>query len=98
MSGIIEKFEPLLNPRSITFIGASANPEKWGSIILSHIIAGRFRGKVYPINPRGKEILGLKTYPDVEALPEPPDLAIFVIPSYSIPSVLEECAKKGVMA
>jgi len=98
MSEIIEKFEPLFNPRSITFIGASASPEKWGSIILSHIITGHFRGKVYPINPREKEILGLRTYPDVEALPEPTDLAIFVIPSSHILSVLEDCARKGVKA
>ena len=28
MSGIIKKFEPLLNPTSITFIGASANSVK----------------------------------------------------------------------
>jgi acetyltransferase len=98
MSEIAQKFAPLFNPKSLTLIGASANSYKWGSVILSHIIAGHFKGKVYPINPREKEILGLKAYSSVKSLPETPDLAVLVIPSPSVPQVLQECAKKGIKA
>jgi acetyltransferase len=98
MSEIAQKFDPLFNPRSLTLIGASANPYKWGSLILSHIITGHFRGRVYPINPREKEILSLKVYSSVKSLPETPDLAVVVTPPSSVPQVLQECAGKGIKA
>jgi len=98
MSEIAQKFDPLFNPRSLTLIGASANPYKWGAVILSHIITGHFKGKVYPVNLKEKEILGLKAYSSVKALPETPDLAVVVIPPFSVPQVLQECAEKGIKA
>ena len=98
MSEIAQKFDPLFNPRSLTLIGASANPYKWGSVILSHIITGHFKGKVYPVNPREKEILGLKVYSSVKTLPETPDLAVVVTPPSSVPQVLQECGEKGIKA
>lgn len=98
MSEIAQKFELLFNPSSLTLIGVSADPYKWGSVILSHIISGGFKGKIYPVNPGVKEILGLKAYPNVEALPEVPDLAVIVTPPSSVSQVLEECGKVGVRA
>ncbi len=98
MSEIAQKFDSLFNPRSLTLVGASANQYKWGSVILSHIITGHFKGKVYPVNPKEKEILGLKAYSNVKALPETPDLAVVVTPPFSVPQVLQECAEKGIKA
>lgn len=98
MSEIAQKFDSLFNPRSLTLVGASANQYKWGSVILSHIITGHFKGKVYPVNPKEKEILSLKAYSNVKALPETPDLAVVVTPPFSVPQVLQECAEKGIKA
>ena len=98
MSETARKFELLFNPRSLALIGASASPYKWGAVILSHIINGGFKGKIYPVNPREKEIQGLAAYPGVEALPEVPDLAVVVTPPSSVPAVLEDCGRKGIKA
>jgi len=98
MSETGQKFELLFNPRSLALIGASANPYKWGAIILSHIISGGFTGKIYPVNPKEKEIQGLTVYPGVEALPEVPDLAVVVTPPSTVPAVLEDCGRKGIKA
>ena len=57
MSELLERFKPLFYPRSITFVGASNHPMKWGFMVLDNLIKGGYQGKVYPVNPREKEIL-----------------------------------------
>jgi len=91
-----KRLEPLFNPASIAFIGASRDPGKWGFIIMANILSGGYEGRVYPINPREKEILGLQVYPGIEGLPEIPDLAVIVVPPPSVPLVVAECVKKGI--
>ena len=88
----------LFEPSSLAVIGASSNPAKIGHEVLRNIIEGGYRGRIFPVNPRTPEILGLKAYASVEMIPVPVDLAIVAIPSAFVPSVMEECAEKGVKA
>ena len=97
-SKITKKFEPLFTPRSVVFLGASKDPKKWGFIILANLLEGGFPGRIFPVNPREEEILGLKVYRNTEHIPEIPDLAIIVVPPRSVVPVLKECASKGVKA
>jgi acyl-CoA synthetase (NDP forming) len=92
------RFDALFHPRSVAFIGASNNPNKWGSIILANLINGGFEGPIYPINPHESEIRGLKSYASVADLNETPDLAVIVIPASAIPSVIDQCVTKGIRA
>ncbi len=87
-------------PASVAVIGASTNPEKLGYAVLRNLVEGGFarRGKVYPINPKADEILGLKAYPRVQDVPEPIDLAVIVIPYMLVPDVLRECGEKEIPA
>ena len=55
-----------------------------------------FPGKIFPVNPKSSEILGLKTFPSVLDADSDIDLAIIVIPPKFIPAALDDCAKKGV--
>ena len=50
------------NPQSVAIVGASENPRKLGYQVLSNLIESGFKGRIYPINPKAKEILGLKCY------------------------------------
>lgn len=88
----------LFEPSSLAVIGASSNPAKIGHEVLRNIIEGGYRGRIFPVNPRTPEILGLKAYASVEMIPVPVDLAIVAIPSAFVPGVMEECAEKGVKA
>jgi acyl-CoA synthetase (NDP forming) len=90
------KFKLMFEPRSIAFLGASNDPRKWGFRILSNIVNGGFKGKIYPVNPTREEILGLKVYKNVGEVPETPDLAVIVIPPAGVPVVLRECVAKGI--
>jgi acyl-CoA synthetase (NDP forming) len=54
-----------------------------------------FPERLYPINPKYKELEGLTCYPSVSDLPEPADLTIIFVPAAIVPSVLEECGRNN---
>ncbi|UCH03646.1 MAG: CoA-binding protein, partial [Candidatus Thorarchaeota archaeon] len=88
----------LFNPRSIAVIGASATEGKLGNDVVKNLIESEFEGRIYPVNPRGGEILGLKTYRNVSEIGGRLDVAVIVIPAKYVLPVVEECGKKGVKA
>jgi len=55
-----------------------------------------FTGKVYPVNPARAEILSLKCFPSVSAIPDRVDLAVIVIPAKAVAEALKDCAGAGV--
>jgi acyl-CoA synthetase (NDP forming) len=89
-------FECIFNPRSLAVIGASSVFGKWGQMIFSNVVAGGFRGKIFPVNPNEKKILGTPAYRRVQDIPGRVDLAIITTPADKVPLVLEGCAEKGV--
>jgi len=72
-------FEKLIRPDSIAVIGASANPLKVGSAILNNILTDGYKGAIYPVNPKEKEIFGRKCYNSLQEIPDPIDCAVIVI-------------------
>ena len=88
--------EHLFNPKSVAVIGASSAFGKWGQMILSNIIGGGFKGKIFPVNPKEKVICGLKTYMNIKDVPCDVDLVFITTPAKTVPDVLESCAEKGV--
>ncbi|MHA1987765.1 MAG: acetate--CoA ligase family protein [Promethearchaeota archaeon] len=84
------------NPESIAVIGASDTKGKVGNTVLNNIIDSGYKGKVFPINPRSKEVCDLPCYKSVLDVPENIDVAIFVIPGKFVNPAAEECGKKGV--
>ncbi|HEC88304.1 MAG TPA: CoA-binding protein [Thermoplasmata archaeon] len=86
----------LFEPNSIAIIGASKNPEKIGYKVVENIVAGGYRGKIYPINPRGGELLGLKVYSSIEEVEDNVDLAIITIPAKIVYDAIKKCGEKGI--
>jgi acetyltransferase len=86
----------LLSPSSIAIIGASAEEKKVGHIVLKNLISQGYKGAIYPVNPKGGEILGKTAYASVAAIPGEVDLAVVVTPAKTVASLAEECGKKGV--
>ena len=91
-----DDLDAVLDPSSVAIIGASASPDKIGHKILRNIVDAGFRGPIYPVNPRGGEILELKAYPSVLDTPGDVDVVVVVVPSRFVPGVMEECVQKGV--
>ncbi len=88
--------EKFFTPQSVALVGASATPGKVGNSVLDSLAKHDYTGKVYPINPKAEEILGIKCYPSVDAIPEPVDLVVVCVDLSVTPPVLEACAKKGI--
>jgi acetyl coenzyme A synthetase (ADP forming)-like protein len=84
------------NPQAVAVIGASREPGKLGYGVLHNIIQHGYKGAIYAVNPKAKEILGIRCYPSVLVIPGPIDLAVIVIPAPSVATALIECGEKGV--
>ena len=83
-------FQKFFSPAQVAVIGVSTGDYKFGGTsFLMKLQEGGYPGKLYPINPRAKEIRGLKAYPDLSSLPEVPDLAIVCVAARFVPSILE---------
>ena len=91
---------PFFEPDSVAVIGASKDPEKLGHAVLKNLIEGGYakKGKVFPINLKAEEILGLPAFPSVLEVPAPIDLAVIVIPYPHVPEALRTCGQKGIPA
>ncbi len=76
-------------PESLTVIGASAHPEKVGYSVLANIVKSGYEGRIYPVNPHAEAIQDMQCYPDVQSLPETPDLAIIIVPAHAVPATVE---------
>jgi len=88
-------FEAIFNPQSIAVVGASSG-RKIGRLILHNLQVAGYRGKIFPVNPTQREILGLKAYPSVREIPDPVDYAIITIPATAVLGVIDDCTAKGV--
>jgi len=87
-------FTNLFNPNSVAVIGASPDKKKVGFAVLDNLIKFKYKGKIYPVNPKHKKILGLKCYSSVSEIDEDIDLVIISIPNTAVPQVLEEAGRK----
>ena len=91
-----EDIKTMFYPDSVAVVGASANPRNMGRNIVQNLINWEYAGKVYPVNPRGEDVLGLKGYASLQDIEGPVDLAVAFIPAKAVPGVMDECAKKGI--
>lgn len=83
-------------PKSVAVIGASRDRDKVGHCILREM-KKRYKGRIYPVNPGGGKIMGLRCYPSVKDIRNV-DLAVIAVPSRVVPSVLRDCVEKGIEA
>jgi acyl-CoA synthetase (NDP forming) len=85
----------LMNPKSVATAGAGNNPAKMGTLQALSIIKDGYQGKFYPVHPTDGIVLGHKAYASALDLPEPPDLAMLVVPTQQVIPVLEDFGRIG---
>ncbi|MFC1932122.1 acetate--CoA ligase family protein [Chloroflexota bacterium] len=93
---MIQKLDRLFNPSSLAIIGASKDEQKGGGMFLKGLINSGFKGKLYPVNTKESEIMGLRNYRSVLDIPGEVDLAYVTVPAKTVPQVMVECSQKGV--
>ena len=83
----------LLSTKTIASVGLSSNTEK-----VSYAIGLYLQGQGYhviPVNPSADEILGEKSYPDLESIPEKVDVVQVFRRPEDIPPIVESAIKIG---
>ena len=93
---VVNELEKAFHPRSIAVVGASENPFSAGSPFTLHLKTYGYRGEIYPINPRKKEVFGIKCYASLKEISGPIDYVICCISASQIFDLLDECHQKGV--
>lgn len=87
--------EYFFRPQGVAIIGASGDPTKLSYGVVRNLKEHGYTGPIYPINPKGGEILGLKAYPSILDVPDPIELAVIMIPAPMVPQAVEDCGKRG---
>jgi acetate---CoA ligase (ADP-forming) len=91
----LQSIHRMLNPASIAVVGATPRLQYGGRFLRAALQAGD-RVRIYPVNPRYDEIMGLKSYPSLQEVPDTPDVVGIVVPYHQVMPTLEECARKQV--
>lgn len=86
--------EEILHPRSIAVVGASDSSRGGGFVAPLQELG--YQGQIYPVNPKYKELMGLKTYSRVRDIPGPVDYVISSVPAPEVLGLIEDCSLKGV--
>jgi len=92
----VKTLDEIFHPQSIAIFGASNNPDSHGYRYTHHLLDYGYRGKIYPVNPKYPEILGIKAYPSIRDIPSTVDYVICCVASSGVLEMLEDCPQKGV--
>ncbi len=93
-----QSLKPFFYPRSIAVVGVSKNPAGVGTCMVRALQRFGFSGKIFPVNPHLKELLGLPVYASVLEIPEDVDFARIYVPTDAVRNVVTECRQKRVAA
>ncbi|MGC2360445.1 MAG: acetate--CoA ligase family protein [Thermoplasmata archaeon] len=85
----------LFRPASVAVIGASNRIGTVGASLFRNVLAAGFRGVAYPVNPGWSSVSGVRCYPNVTSLPEPPELAVVIVPAPQVSGVVDELGSIG---
>jgi acetyltransferase len=87
--------DALFHPRAVAVIGASDDDTKFGYIVLNNARDTGFKGGVYGISRRLKEVNGIPCFPDLASIPEPVDVAFLAVPAEAAVQAVRDCARAG---
>lgn len=83
-------------PKSIAFVGASAQMGKWGHTLFTLTISGGYKGEIFLVNPKGGNIANRHVYKSVTEIPGKVDLAVVTIPASGVIKLLPDFKTKNI--
>ena len=98
--GVSEKhyLTPLFEPQSVALIGASERAGSIGAVLVANMLAAKYRGALYAVNPKYKSVQGVQCFDVIGKAPPRVDLAVIATPPRVVPDVIEQCGRAGVRA
>jgi len=95
LNSTTKAIDSIFKAQSLAVVGASADPLKFGYMTMSSLLKGGYRGRLYPVNPKATEIMGLKAYPSVSEVADEIDCVVIIVPAKFVAGILRESARKG---
>lgn len=92
----VESLKTFFEPETVALIGISTRTGPGTYNVLEKMKNFGYRGKLFPVNPRGGYILGERVYRLVTEIPVPVELAVISTSREVVPGVVKECLDKGV--
>lgn len=93
---VVTSMNRIMKPKAIAVIGASNEAGKIGNSVMKNLINGGYQGTIYPVTPKGGEVMGLQAYKSVKDIPGDVDTAVFAIPAALVAGALKECGEKKI--
>lgn len=94
----VEALKFFFEPRAVAVIGASRRRGTIGGEIFHNLLSFGFKGAAYPVNPSADMIEEVKSFPTIEAIPDPVDLAVIIVPDASVIEVANACVRASYTA
>ncbi|WP_198118822.1 bifunctional acetate--CoA ligase family protein/GNAT family N-acetyltransferase [Massilia rhizosphaerae] len=94
----IRNLHHFVAPQSVAVVGASARVGSVGATVLANVVGAGFRGPVWPVNPKYRELAGLPAWRDVADLPHAPELAVICTPAATVPGIVATLGEQGCKA
>ncbi|HHU76493.1 MAG TPA: acetate--CoA ligase family protein [Firmicutes bacterium] len=89
-------YKKLTAPESIALVGVTRRTGRGSNSPLEVLLKRGYQGRIYPVNPKGGEVLGRKIYTSLLDVPEVPDLAAICAPRDAVIELFNHCAAKGI--
>jgi acetyltransferase len=98
--GVSEKhyLTPLFEPSSVAIVGASEREGSVGAVLIANMLAAKYAGALYAVNPKYKSVQGVPCFDAIGKVPPRVDLAVVATPPRTVPDVIEQCGRAGVRA
>jgi len=91
MKQLSEIFE---SARTIAVVGVSSKRYRPSYGVTEYMQRAGYR--IIPVNPQETEVLGEKSYPDLDSVPEPVDIVDIFRRSEFVPDIVDAAIRKGV--
>ncbi len=85
----------LFNPESVAVIGAGERNGSIGYSIMKNLFETGFKGKIFPVNPKYKQVMGIPAFSDIRDIGEAMDMAVIATPMTHIPEIVDACGNAG---
>lgn len=93
----IRHLDRLFSPASVAVLGATERPGSVGDTVWRNL-RDAYRGRLYPVNPKHRQIGGVAAFRSVQALPEAPDLAVVCTPAHTVAALIAALGARGTRA
>jgi acyl-CoA synthetase (NDP forming) len=88
--------ERLFHPRGVAIVGASADLGRIGGHPVKGLKAAGYKGGIFPINPKYRELQGLRCYRDVQSIDAACDVAVIAVPAAAVAAAVRDCGKANI--